>query len=121
MSNVIWEASPVPTHAERGRGMTREWPAAFYVGPSKKPAAFIISKSGEECSDNGMNNRPERPLSVIILAYNMGPKKNPKPDDPIPDAHRMYVRDREFDRLEAAMAFVQLYLDQHRHWQPLIV
>lgn len=106
MANIIWHAAPRPALAT----VVWEWPVATYAGPQNKIAALLLSE--EACSERGMNNGPLKPLRVAIMHYNMNNSSNP---------HRMLAKDRFFPRMEAAMAFVQLYLDQHKEWQPLIV
>jgi len=106
MANVIWNAAPRPTNAAE----IWEWPMAMYAGPQGKHAAYIVSK--EACSERGLNNGPQtHKLQVIVLDYN-GHQQKPR---------RKLCSDREFDRIEKAMAFVQAFLETHKDWQPLTI
>jgi len=106
MANVIWNAAPRPTNAAE----IWEWPMAMYAGPQGKHAAYIICK--EPCSERGMNNGPvTAKLQVIVLNYSKN-QQNPG---------RMLCKDREFPRIEHAMAFVQTFLETHKSWQPLTI
>lgn len=106
MTNVIWHAAPPP----KNKAEVWEWPVAVYAGPQQKPAAYIICR--EPCSERGMNNGPVvHKLQVMVLDYSHDPAK----------PHRKICNDREFDRLETAMAFVQAFLATHPLWQPTLV
>lgn len=110
MTNIVWQVADRPLNAVE----LWEWPMGMYVGQLKKHAAYIISK--EQCSERGLNNGPILPLHLVLLKYNVQ-----RPDWSAFEGRRMLLKDRSFSRIEAAMAFAQLFLEQHKGWQPLIV
>ena len=100
--------------AERPKIATErwEWPAAIYRGPYMRQAAHIVCdvQYHEILARAGCH----APLSVVILRYNL-PNQNPS------ESRRMLYRDTQFRRLEHAIAWTNLFINQNPTWHPTLI
>lgn len=109
--NLVWQSAPAPANAAE----VWEWPCAFYNGPSKKLAALIVSRTGEQCSERALRTgQPLRPLQVIILQYNGKPGKNGEP-------YRKKLLNQTFEDIHILMGWTEAFLSTHPEWTPAIV
>jgi hypothetical protein len=101
-------------NAERPKLLTEsmEWPAAFYVGPGMRLAAYIICE--DPFTEGVAAMGAHRPLQVVVMKYN-----HPGQDPMVP--RRMRYNDTKFQRIEHLMQWTALYLSQNTSWQPMLI